>query len=164
LRLDAVFLADHAVAAEGKLYVNGGGITRLNVPFLPFALPGLSLVLRYMLEVPADRDAHALELQFESPSGVLLFPETPVELPAVEDDVEHVLAPGEEQYAQAVLSVAGVPIIETGLHKFSVRWDGELVREFALPVVLLGEEMPAAPPAPNRAERRRQERASGRGQ
>jgi len=148
-------LADHAVVAEGKIYVNGGGITRINVPVLPFAVPMLSMVLRYMIEGPGDRAAHTLEMQFETPSGISLFPEASIDVVIPESANR---APGEEEYAQTLVTMGGVPIIETGIHKYSVWWDGELVRAFALPVVLTeGVEAPA--PQPNRAERRRQQRA-----
>jgi hypothetical protein len=158
LRLDAIILADHAAAAEGKLYIHGGGITRINVPFVPFAVPMLAIVLRYMIETPEDRAPHTVEMQFQTPGGVHLFPDGSAHVAAIPKPTSPQFAEGEEQYFQAVLAVGSVPIIETGLHTFSVLWDGEVVREFAIPVVLMEPDASAASP-PNRAERRRQERA-----
>lgn len=151
MRLDTVMIADHAVAAEGKLYISGGGITRINVPFVPFAVPVLSIILRYKIETPGDRGRHELEMQLETPSGARLLPEGPMGIDPIPKPPN--LAPGEEQYVQAVFSLGGVPIIEVGLHTLTVAWDGEQLREFKIPVVLIQGD--GAQPPPNRADRRR---------
>lgn len=159
MRLDAFLLSDHAAVAEGKLYVNGGGITRLNVPVIPFVMPTLSVLVRYLVEGPEDFGEHSMALRLETPSGVNLLPEEPVgsmivaRAPAAVDDEEHFL--------QMSLNFSGVPIIEKGVHLLSAFLDDELTRQMTLPVVLV-EGGVIAPP-PNRAERRRQERAAQRG-
>ncbi|MDQ6947197.1 MAG: hypothetical protein M3256_13235 [Actinomycetota bacterium] len=50
MRLLSFFPADHATAAEGKLYVNGAYWNRLAFPTFPQVVPALALVA--VLEVP----------------------------------------------------------------------------------------------------------------
>jgi hypothetical protein len=70
-------------------------------------------------------------MQLETPSGVRLFPGEPVVLgPLPEPDLD----PGEEHYVQAVMNVGSVPIIEVGIHSFTLHWDGELLRTFPLAI------------------------------
>jgi hypothetical protein len=52
-RLLALFLADHADAVNGKVYVNGGFFNRLMFPMYPQAVPAMSLVA--VCEVPFAR-------------------------------------------------------------------------------------------------------------
>lgn len=162
MRLDAFMLADHAQAAEGKLYINGGGITRLNVPIIPFAIPSLTVIVRYVVENSDDYGDHELGLRLVTPSGVDLFPEESLGNARVEPVPG--AAEGEEHVLQLCLSFGGVPIIEQGIHELSTILDGELTRRMTLPVVLLDAGAgTVGAPAGNRAERRRQERAAQKG-
>lgn len=126
-------LADHATACEGKLYVNGGGITRFQVPTVPFALPGLGVVLRFRMD-PEDMGEHKFHIQFINPDGVQVLPPDPipVTLAPTPDSLD-----GEESFAQFVLGFAGLPILTTGMHTFRISWDDELLREFCIPVHLI---------------------------
>lgn len=51
VELQAMFLADHAEAVEGKLYVTGGCWDRLSAPQVPVVHPHLSLAIS--MRVPA---------------------------------------------------------------------------------------------------------------
>ena len=78
MRLKALLVADHAsVDASGKIYVNGGGITRLTTP-LPGILPFLSLLALFVVD---EDDLHQEHWRkFESPAltalNSLTFPNT----------------------------------------------------------------------------------------
>jgi hypothetical protein len=74
LRLETFLLADHAVAtSDGKLYIHGGGITRINAPIIPVALPFLSIVLRFRVML-ADVGEHTLLIGFQNPQKAQLLP------------------------------------------------------------------------------------------
>ena len=132
--------------------MNGGGITRFNVPQLPFAIPALSIVLRFLVE-PQDFGEHQLHVEFTNPDGLQVLPPDPATVPIAR--VPGVVA-GEESFTQIVLGFGGMPILATGPHILRITWDNEIVREFSIPVELI-ETPPVV--APNRAERRRQQRA-----
>jgi hypothetical protein len=152
LRLDAFLLADHSAVSEGKLYVNGGGVTRLNVPTIPFAIPSLSVIVRYLIEGPEDHREHAVGVRLETPSGVNVFPAEPVGRADVGPPSG---APDEEQFLQLSLNFGGVPIVELGTYVLSAMLNDEVMRRMTLPVVLVDG---GSPQGPSRAERRRQER------
>ena len=133
MRLDVVMLADHAAVCEGKLYVNGGGITRFQVPTVPFALPGLGVVLRFRT-YPEDMGEHQFQIAFINPDGLQVLPPDPV--PVLVESPRDGLE-GEESFAQVVLGFTGLPILITGMHTFRISWDDELLREFCIPVNLL---------------------------
>lgn len=137
MRLDTLLLADHAATSEGKLYVNGGGITRFNVPALPFAIPMLSVIVRMLTD---DRDVgeHRFLLEFLNPDNVQALPPEPVDVvvgPRPPDAI-----PGEETFIQFVASFGGLPILRSGIHRLRVSWDDKLIRELALPVVDMNAE------------------------
>lgn len=131
MRLESLLLADHAVAApDGKLYINGGGITRLSPPSVPFAIPFLSVVLRFEVS-KSDGGEHSLLIRLRDPQGVDLLPLDPREIPVTVPPV-----PGDEEtYLQLVLSFGGLPLLTFGTHALIIELDGRPVREMKLPVV-----------------------------
>jgi hypothetical protein len=157
LRLDAFLLADYAANAEGKLYVSGGGISRLNLPMFPFFVPMLSVVTRFVVEDEADYRPHTVRVRLESPDGVELIPGD-----AASFDVDRPtgMAEGEERSLQLVLNYGGIPILEEGIYTLTVELDDEVRRRMTLPAVHVPP--PAEPRKQNRAERRQQERTARR--
>ncbi len=51
MRLDLFMLADGASAADGKLYIHGGAITRVSPPTLPSPPIILTVVARFLVDV-----------------------------------------------------------------------------------------------------------------
>ncbi|MDQ3630024.1 MAG: hypothetical protein M3417_01850 [Actinomycetota bacterium] len=146
-----MLLADHAAVSEGKLFINGGGITRFNVPSLPFAIPTLSVVIR-MLADEGDHGDHRLLLEFLNPDNVQTMPPEPAIVTVSPPPPE--VVPGEEYYIQVVASFGGLPILRSGVHRFRMSWDEERIRELTLPVIdtsaepsPLGRGAPAPRPA-----------------
>lgn len=131
LNLDTFLLADHAVAApDGKLYINGGGITRLTAPVVPFALPFLSVVLRFAFS-HSDVGDHFLLIRLQDPQAVDMLPADPSEFLVPEPD-----GPKEEEhFVQVVMSFGGIPILMRGTYQFTIEVNGKVIREFRLPVV-----------------------------
>lgn len=156
MRLDTILIADHAASTpDGKMYINGAGITRLNVPMLPFALPLFAVVARWKVE-PEDVGSHSLLVRVVSPSGIDLLPSESVPVDVVENPTS---VEGEERHLQMAMNFGGLPVLEEGVYTLSIEMDGEVQREVTLPVVAVAEH---SVPTPNRAERRRQERAAKR--
>lgn len=133
LDLEYAGLADAAASHGGKLYIHGGGITKLSVPTLPFAVPMLALVI---ILKPGEKDygrARNLAIRFVNPDGVDMMPPDPSPMkvgPRPE------LLEGEDSFIHLILNFAAIPLLRTGLHRLVIEIDGVEARVLALPVVL----------------------------
>jgi len=155
MQLDSFLLADNVIAAEGKLYIHGGGITRINAPAVPIVVPQLMIIVRLLLDPEEVNQAHELQLELADPAGrpVILAP--PSRIPAPGDAGA---ATGEEQFLQLILGLAGILLETVVIYRLTVSIDGEVLRALSLPVVLIDrdDEPTVAPaPRPNREQRRR---------
>lgn len=63
LRVHALLLADHAVIAENKLYVNGGGFDAVFMRALPGPLPAMTVVVRLGVPYGLTGESHVLSLR-----------------------------------------------------------------------------------------------------
>jgi hypothetical protein len=145
MRLDTCLLADAATTTpDGKVFIHGGGITRLTPPALPWTHPMLALVLRFQLDDGDPGTSHKITLGLTSPAGEEML------RPAPELDVRTTptrAVPGEESYLQTTLQFGGIPIATAGIYRLGVQLDGEPLRELPIAVIAPG-------PALSRAERR----------
>jgi hypothetical protein len=143
VRLETCFLADAASGHEGKLYVHGGGITRLTPPVFPFMVPMLAVVVRLEAELSDYEGTHEIGLTLLDPTGESVLPPVAVtsHLGPTPEFVD-----GEEQYIQLTLSLGGIPIPQPGLYRLELAIDGEVLRVLNLPVV---EPPVAAGPVPS---------------
>lgn len=131
MRLDAFLLADSATTVEGKLFILGGGVTRLTVPDVPTGFPLLAVVARFRADHIDDlRETHFVRFRMESPDGDLVVDIESIELaaPGAEGAEE------EELYGNLVLSFGPVVLPVIGLYDLGLWVDGELVRTMKLPV------------------------------
>lgn len=69
IRALAFFAADHAVAVEGKLYVNGGFWDRLNIPAFPHAVPAVSIAAVLRIPYRAYHQDHTMSVGLEDADG-----------------------------------------------------------------------------------------------
>jgi hypothetical protein len=166
MRLDTFLLAEAASASvqDGKLYVHGGGLTRVTAPTLPFVLPQLAVAARFLVEDDEElSQSHQFRISLNDPDGSAVIPPIPVQM----EPGEPVQLPdGEERFVQFAMTFGGVVFARAGIYSFSLVLDDIVQREMTLPVVALtAEELgaimqprPAPPPAPNRAQRRAKKR------
>lgn len=132
MRLDAFLVADAATAIEGKLYVHGGGITRVTPPMLPWTHPQLALVLRFTIG-SADVGSHKLTIRLVRPDGELVFDATS-NMPVAEPDT---IDQAEETYANVVLTVGLIQFEAEGVYRFELDLDGDQVGSLGLPLVVV---------------------------
>jgi hypothetical protein len=156
VKIETVLIADAAsTSSDGKLNMLGGGITRLNVPALPWNQT-FALVIRAHVDA-ADLEEttrrHHLAIDLQNPGGRSMLPvvfETPVDQEALRETARR-LIPGEQHMLHLILAFQGAPITETGTHSIVVRLDGEEVWRISLPVVLVPADArilsPEPPPA-----------------
>lgn len=134
MRLDCFLLADAAAAEGGKLYIHGGGITRLNVASVPLILPQLAVVIRWVAEPEDLLDDHLVEFSLSDPGGGAVIPRTRLPM-AIGKGRDLEVADGEERIVQLALGFAGVPFRKFGVYSLMVSLDSVVVRAMTLPVV-----------------------------
>lgn len=121
MRFDFALLADAAQVAEGKLYVQGGGLTRMTAPTVPWMQP-LAICMR--LEPDADDDL-SREWPFEvvvvGPGDNTIFAhQTPIMLqrPGIE------AAEGEEPGVLLALTIGTLTVQSYGPHRVTLTVGG----------------------------------------
>src|SRR4051794_152094 len=122
MRFESCMLAEAASGLEGKLYIHGGGGTRITPPSPPWVHPTLSLVVRLPLE-PADSAVdHEVTIALLDQTGEALFGPASIPVPSL-----HAIAPveDEETYLQLAVTVAPIPFQRAGTYRFEVGLDGE---------------------------------------
>jgi hypothetical protein len=143
VQVDVFLLSDAATAAaDGKLYIHGGGITRINAPTLPITVP---VTLAVSLALDADelgRDFHFV-WRVVGPDGSPVIPQS--EADATAEGRFQGAIEGEQSHLQFTLTMA-LPISQEGIHRLTLEVDSELVREITLPVVIVPPEPSTAPP------------------
>jgi uncharacterized protein DUF6941 len=133
MRLDAFLLADVVTAPpDGKVYVHGGGLTRITAPVLPFTLPQLGILARFAIEASELERPHDFAFSLTDADGNDVIPpgelrSAPIAPPEVPE--------GEEHYLQLALNLTGITFPTAGVYHFELRADGEPVKTMTLPVV-----------------------------
>jgi hypothetical protein len=139
VELDAFLLADAASIADGKLYVHGGGITRIAAPMFPWAHPQLAIVLRVRTN-PGEFDGETalLQVRLIAPDGSFVVPAAEIPVPVPRQPVG---VPDEEHFVQVTFSIAPVPFPQPGTYRLEIGLEGSVLRQASIPVI----ELPQAP-------------------
>jgi hypothetical protein len=132
LELDTFMLADAVSAHEGKVYLHGAGLTRINAVGLPVALPQLSVFARFRPDEEDLSRGHSLYLALLDPQGDPVVAPQELEIGPLPRPT---LAEGEEFFAQLVFTFAPVVFAIAGVYRFEFLVDGESVRSMTFPVI-----------------------------
>jgi hypothetical protein len=133
VELDTLLLADYAIVAEGKLFIQGGGVTEVRAPTFPWVHPQLALVIRFRLDDDEAWGEHTLNLRMVGPNSSFAIPPTDLSVPAAElPDV-----PDIDRFVQLALTVAPIPFPAPGIYQLELALDGEPLRVLALNVALV---------------------------
>jgi hypothetical protein len=143
MRIDTFLLADAASGAGGKLFIHGGGISRVNAPAFPFVLPQLALAARFVLDEADYGQSHRFEALVRDPTNTQIFAMKPVEFEIPPPPSSHF--EGEEHALQFALNMSPLTFEDAGIYRFELRVNGELVRAMPLPAVLLQPSEPLRP-------------------
>ncbi len=143
MELETLVVADAvSTPPDGKFYVHGGGISRLEVPTLPFPMQ-LGILLRFRIDENDLTRSHRVGV-------VLIGPANLPNVPGIEFDLAPpeelpTLAPSEERFTNVGMQINGVAV-RAGLHRLQVDLDGERVRNVPIPVIVeAGAESIAMP-------------------
>ena len=135
--LDFITLADAATYADGKVNIMGGGISRINLPEVPFALPQIVIVARFIVEPSDVGRSFDVGIELRSPEDALVIP--PVHGSFVVEPHE-ALAPDEEQASIMVANVNGLRFDDIGTHTIHLSLNDEVVAVRRLPAVLIAND------------------------
>jgi hypothetical protein len=136
MRIDTFMVAEAARASEGRLYIHGGGISRIAAPILPWTHPQLALAVR--LEATAEEPAGEVAFTIIDPSEVVVLPRTVMPLNAM-----FVPPTDEPQYANLALTVSPITFHREGPHSITceVRDDARTLQVFLEHAPHLGGEL-----------------------
>lgn len=122
--LQAFFLADHAEAVNGKLYVTGGCWNRITATKLPVPHGHLSVAIAINVPWTETNEKHTLELELVDDDGNL-------KLPKVEGEFEVGRAPGlvkgQNQVVVMTFAIDALTIEKAGSYNFRLSVDGKLL-------------------------------------
>lgn len=135
MKLDTFLLADAAATAPNKkLFIHGGGITRIDAPDFPYLQTQFGIVLRFSCDDETDAGAdHTFGFRILQPDGSELYPA--VEAPIHAPPDHHKWVEGEEVFRSVVIQAGPVAFEGPGVYAIEIKLDGEVVRTAALPVV-----------------------------
>ncbi len=136
MRLNAFFLADHAEAVNGKLYVTGGCWDRLFAVTLPTLHPHLSVAVSLLVPWQATNEKHELELALLDADGNSSLPGKIGS--AFEVGRPPGWRPGDDSNLVAVFHLNMIPFNTRGTYTFLLSVDGTEIGRTSLKV----EEIP----------------------
>lgn len=132
MRLDAFLIADAATAADGKLFVHGGAITRITPSRFPWGQP-LAFALMLVLDETDDPTAsHALAIELKDSADNNMIPTGVYNLPPMAD---YGVMPGEVPAYAIAASYTQVVFPQEGMYEVRVSVDDAVMRDFKFPVV-----------------------------
>jgi hypothetical protein len=154
MRLDTFLLAD-AVSAppDGKIYVQGGGISGITLSSTPAQIERLMLLARWEITEESDfLENHFLEVALIDPDGGYALPpqsfQTAGAIPDDEGPPDVSESKEEEKYFVLVLSLGGTTLTRGGPHRLRLKVDDDVVRSMVLSVTVTDEREPAATETP----------------
>lgn len=125
MTLDFFMLADGASVAEGKLYIHGGAITRVNPPALPSPPAFITVVARFLIdEDDLGKPPVEVAIEWKKPDGTDLFPPLRAQV-AVELPPEGMRE--EEDQGTIIIANALVGFETAGAHSVLLRLNGDVV-------------------------------------
>lgn len=134
MELETLIVAEAvSTPPDDKFYVHGGGISRFEVPVLPFPIP-VGVLLRVKLDDDDLLRSHHFRVALIGPLGRPNVAPAEFDVAGL-DEEPPVLVDGEERFANIALQINAVAV-RVGLYRLEVEIDGEAVRDVPIPVVL----------------------------
>jgi hypothetical protein len=142
MQLDAFILADAvATPPDGKFYVHGGGLSRMEAPSLPWPIQ-LSALIRLHIDEKEAQKSHHLRLTLVGPTGQPNV--QPIEVEASFSEAATLL-PGEQRFAHIAAPVNGLAI-RTGLYRVELQVDDVIDTAISFPLIVLAGAEEVTPP------------------
>lgn len=147
-------LADSVVAAEGKLYVQGGGWNVLNVNQLPYRLARVGVALIVRIPYTATNQPHKFELFLRDADGSELpLGDAPPGIEAPEGKIRRLggefnvgrpptIQAGDEQLIALAINVDGLQFERADRYEFVLELDGTEVKHLGFRVLQIPQVGP----------------------
>jgi Family of unknown function (DUF6941) len=145
MRLDTIIVADAAAHAGGKLSILGAWTTGFRPPSLPWSEP-FSVVVRAFIDEEDYEQSQAVDIAIEGPGGATGFPSHFEINSAQLEQTRPDTVAGEQHAVVLTTTQIGFQFLEAGLYEVVVRFNGEEVGRYPLPVA------PAESPSPQTPE------------
>lgn len=141
-------LADSAVSAEGKLYLQGAGWNILNAPALPIRVPRIGIGIVLSVPWTETNRPHQFEVRLNDADGhVLPLGEAPPELEMEDGKIRRLGASinvgrpptvpaGDEQLVPIAMNIDGLVFTDPGRYEFVVAVDDEDMKRLPIRVVV----------------------------
>lgn len=139
--IDAM-LADSAVAADGKLYVQGGGWNLIGSPALPVVVPRIAIALVIGVPYVATNRPHTLEVKFEGADGPIPLSRATAaggeEMLGVSSQFNvgrpPTIQPGDRQVIPMAMNFNAMTFESPGTYSFTFTIDGEEINRLTFRV------------------------------
>jgi hypothetical protein len=145
------FLADSVVAAEGKLYVQGGGWNIINTQVLPHRLPRLGIAVTIKVPYTATNELHKFDVRLLDIDGrEISLGEAPPGVSTPDGKVRRIggqftvgrpptALPGDEQILAMAVNLDGLLFEKQGVYALVLSVDDEELKHLRFRVVHLNQ-------------------------
>jgi uncharacterized protein DUF6941 len=146
MEIDAL-LADSAITAEGKLYLQGGAWHLINAPGLPLRIPRIGLGIAIRVAWTDTNQVHNFEVRLQDADGhVLALGDAPPDTGPEDGKIRRLgtgfnvgrppfLQPGDDQLVPLAMNIDGLVFELAGRYEFVLSIDGEDVKHLPMRVV-----------------------------
>lgn len=135
VKTNAFFLADHAEAINGKLYVTGGCWDRIFVPTVPVKHNHLSVVFALVVPWTSTNEKHALEIGCEDAEGTSALP-GPLK-GNFEVGRPPGWRPGDDATVIGVFHINDLPVTKEGRYSFVLKIDEQEIARTPLTIQIV---------------------------
>jgi Family of unknown function (DUF6941) len=135
MKLDLLVLADGASASgSGKVDIEGAGVSHVTADTLPFVLPSITVVMRFVMEV-GDSPEHRIEVSLTDPEGNAQAAVRGTITPSLPREHKQTHA-GEDPMMVVIANLLNITFERQGRYVFTVSLDGQALGELPLVLVL----------------------------
>jgi hypothetical protein len=148
-------LADSVAAAEGKLYVQGGGWNLITMPVVPAPQSRIGIAIVFRVPYTATNQEHRFEIHLEGEDSTDPLPlgDAPPNVPTVDGKIRKFggtfnvgrppdLRHGDEQLLPMALNIDGLVFERVGAYRFVISIDGTPIKALGFRVAQLSQAKP----------------------
>jgi hypothetical protein len=149
MEIDAI-VADSAITAEGKLYLQGGAWYLVSAPALPLRIPRIGLGISIRVAWTDTNQPHSFEVRLQDADGhILALGDAPPGSGPEDGKIRRIgsdfnvgrpafLQPGDDQLIPLAMNIDGLVFEKAGRYEFVITIDGEDVKRLPMRIVETG--------------------------
>lgn len=149
MEIDAI-VADSAITAEGKLYLQGGAWYLVSAPALPLRVPRIGLGISIRVSWTDTNQVHNFEVRLQDADGQILpLGDAPPGSGPEDGKIRRLgtnfnvgrppfLQPGDDQLVPLAMNIDGLVFETAGRYEFVISIDGDDVKHLPMRIVETG--------------------------